>query len=340
MPSKLTNLTMLLLLVLLAAGSSYGGTNDKAGTSAYSFLKIWVGARTQAMGGSGVGLADDETALHYNPGGLPQLLGELPLEEYEFEYEYEKGEGIPEKRENWNLFTVSYNNYLSDIQSGFLAYLRPFGSDGIWGVSLNYFNYGSFDETDIDGNKIGTFGASDLAIAGSYAHRLSRRVFLGGTVKFIYESIQDYSSTGLAFDAGFIFRFEDGRTQVGGAITNLGTQLSALGEEKESLPTLAAVGFSHRLRGLPFTLCVDANKPLDNDFYFSLGGEFTRLQPFFLRLGWNYNGRNYKTDSDKDNFAGLSGGFGYNWKKLILDYSYSSFADLGGAHRITFSGSF
>ena len=98
MPSKLTNLTILLLLVLLAAGSSYGGTNDKAGTSAYSFLKIWVGARTQAMGGSGVGLADDETALHYNPGGLPQLLGELPLEEYEFEYEYEIGEKISEPR--------------------------------------------------------------------------------------------------------------------------------------------------------------------------------------------------------------------------------------------------
>jgi len=91
---------------------------------------------------------------------------------------------------------------------------------------------------------------------------------------------------------------------------------------------------------LPFILCVDGNKPLDNDFYFSLGGEFTRLQPFFLRFGWNYNGRNYKTDSDKDNFAGFSGGFGYSWKKFILDYSYSSFADLGGAHRITFSGSF
>jgi len=122
-------------------------------------------------------------------------LGELPLEEYEFEYEYEKGEKVPEPREAENLFTVSYNNYLSD----------------------------------------GTFGASDLAVGGSYAHRLSRRVFVGGTVKLIYESIQDYSSTGLAFDAGFIFRFEDGRTQIGGAITNLGTQLAALGEEKESL---------------------------------------------------------------------------------------------------------
>lgn len=340
MSLRLTTLVLLAGFMFALAGSSYGGANDKVGTTAYSFLKIWVGARTQAMGGTGVGLADDETALQYNPGGLPQLLGEFPVEEYEFEYEYQGEKKVPEQREKRNLFTITYNNYLCDIQSGFLGYLRPLGGEGIWGASVNYFNYGSFDETDAQGNKIGTFGASDLAVAGSYAYRFSRQLFLGGTVKFIYESIQDYSSSGLAFDLGFIYRFKDGRTQVGGALTNLGTQLSALGEEKESLPTLASVGFSHRLRGLPFTLCADASKPLDNDFYFSLGGELTRLDPFFLRLGWNYNGRNYRTDSDKDNFAGFSGGFGYNWREFLLDYSYSSFADLGGAHRITFSGSF
>lgn len=339
MSSKSRNLVIFLVLVLFATATSSAGTNSKAGTTAYSFLKVWVGARTQAMGGTGVGLANDPAALHYNPGGLPQLLGELPVEDYEFEYEYRKEE-IPEQLKPRNLFTASYNNYLSDIQSGFLAYLRPLGGDGIWGVSVNYFTYGSFDETDDDGNTIGTFGASDLAIGGTYAYRFSRQLFVGGTVKFIYESIQDYSSTGLALDAGLIYRFRDGRTQVGGAITNVGAQLSALGEEKESLPAVASIGFSHRLRGLPFTLCADASKPFDNDLYFSLGGEFTRLQPFFLRLGWNYNGRNYKTDSDKDNFAGFSGGFGYNWKEFMLDYSYSSFADLGGAHRITFSGSF
>jgi hypothetical protein len=38
--------------------------------SAYSFLKIGVSAKAQAMGGAYAGLADDIGGLYYNPAGL------------------------------------------------------------------------------------------------------------------------------------------------------------------------------------------------------------------------------------------------------------------------------
>ncbi|MBU0567282.1 hypothetical protein KJ693_09645 [bacterium] len=43
------------------------------GATGASFLKIGVGARALGMGGAFVGLADDASALYWNPAGTSQL---------------------------------------------------------------------------------------------------------------------------------------------------------------------------------------------------------------------------------------------------------------------------
>jgi len=65
--------------IILLAGNEDGGTSSSSvfqtevsnvGTNAAAFLEIGVGARAMAMGGSYVAVANDPTALYYNPAGI------------------------------------------------------------------------------------------------------------------------------------------------------------------------------------------------------------------------------------------------------------------------------
>lgn len=301
----------LAFVFLISAGS--WGANSKVGTTAYSFLKIDVGARSTAMGGAFVGLSDDETALFFNPAGLMQT--------------------------DTRRFFTTYNNYITDIQSGFLGYVHPYNENTTLGASVCYFNFGSFDKTDALGANLGTFGASDFAFAASVSKQVNSHFSLGLTGKFIYEKIDEYSSDALAVDAGLLYMASDGRTRIGAVGQNMGVQLAGhTKSHKDPLPASVKLGVSHQMRELPLTVAADAAKPFDNDIFFSLGGEITGLKPLYLRLGWSSFGDNYKTDSDKDSWAGFAAGFGVTWKVYRFDYAYSSYADLGGAHKISISG--
>lgn len=301
------------LIMFLLIPVTAEGTNSKVGTTSYGFLKVDVSARSTAMGGAFVGLSDDEAALYFNPAGLIQ---------------------IETKR-----FFTTYNNYITDIQSGFLGYVHPYSEDLRLGGSISYFNYGSFTKTDDQGANLGTFGASDFALAVSLAKAINTQFSLGATGKFIYEKIEGYSSDALALDLGILYISRDNRTRIGGVGQNIGVQLKGHTEShKDPLPTSIKLGISHNMRELPLTVAADAVKPFDNDIFFNLGGEFTALTPLSLRLGWSSFGKNFKTDSDKDNWAGFAAGFGVTWKVYRFDYAYSSYADLGGVHKISVSG--
>jgi hypothetical protein len=310
---KIISFGIIVIVVLLLVQSESFAINSKVGTTAYSFLKIDVSARSTAMGGAFVGLSDDESALYFNPAGLIQI-------------------------EQKSFFTT-YNNYLTDIQSGFLGYVHPYNENTRLGASIYYFNYGSFTQTDSLGKVLGTFGAADFALALSFVRSLNSQISFGATGKLIYEKIESYSSDALALDLGVIHISKDARTRFGLVGQNLGFQLKGFTKShKDDLPTTVKAGMSHQMRELPLTVALDAAKPFDNDIFFSLGGELTALKPLYLRVGWSSFGKNSKTDSDKDNWAGFAAGFGVTWKVYRFDYAYSSYADLGGVHKISISG--
>ena len=67
MLNKFLRLTLLVTIIgsLFAPTSGIAGEiHSKAGTSAFPFLKINIGARSISMGGAATGLADDEAALY------------------------------------------------------------------------------------------------------------------------------------------------------------------------------------------------------------------------------------------------------------------------------------
>ncbi len=337
------NLTIAIVIILALTTGAIAG-NSNAGKSAYSFLKVGVSAKAQAMGGAFAGLADDIGGIYYNPAGLttPSYIFAKTTKSYD---EYGEGEEIHRETQIKsiapNRFMATYLNYLLDFQSGYLGYVRSFDEKTALGISLNYQSYGSFKRFDRQGTELGTFGAYDLALGVVYSKNVVERFSVGISGKFITESIDSYSSDALALDLGVIYQLEGGRSSIGLAITNLGTQLKGFSKShKDPLPLVIDAGFAHHLRGLPLTVTGDLVMPTDNSLYMALGGQFEAFNPFMLRLGWNSSGQDYKTESSKDGMAGFSGGFGYNIKEYSFDYSYSSYADLGNVHRLTLSADF
>ncbi len=305
-----------LLVLLLAAVTVVGkDINASAGTSAFSFLKINLGARPVAMGGAFTGLADDETALYYNPAGLA---------------------GAEQKR-----YILGYHNYFVDMQSGLVGYIHPLNDRQTLGFHVSYLNYGEFTETDLLGNVNGTFGGGDLLIAASFGMKRTYQFSFGATAKFIYEKVHDYSATGVAIDIGARYSSNRGRYTAGLMLQNLGAQLSSLGEEeKDGLPTIVRGGGSARPKGLPLQFVADLILPFDNDLVFAIGAEYYELKPLYLRMGWNSFGKNYRADDSEDNWAGISLGLGIDIRSMQISYAFSPAADLGESHRITLTGGF
>jgi len=330
------SITLMAVIVLAATlfGEKASAVDSNAGTAAYPFLKIGTGAKAQALGGAFVGFADDATALYYNPAGITAR-GETPEM-------YDELLNKPLVQEPLNLFTASYINFLLDFQYGFIGYIRRLDSTTSVGASVSYQSYGTFNRLDTEGSYLGTFGASDLAFGLTYSRQLSSRISIGLTGKYIYETIWNFSSSGMAADLGFMYLVNpEGTSRFGLALTNFGAQLKGLTEShKDKLPTKIAAGISHELVGLPIRFSGEAGKPFDNSFYGSLGAEVTSFEPFFVRFGWTSQGRDYRLGADNDFMAGFAGGFGMEYRTYQLDYSYSSFADLGSVHRISVGAGF
>lgn len=315
--------TFLICTALIAASSglAHGQSdiNAKAGTSSFAFLKINVSARPVAMGGAFTGLADDESALYYNPAGIGLL-------------------------EN-DRFLFGYHDYFAGMQSGFIGYVHPLDYTHVVGVYASYLNYGDMIAADSLGNQTGTFGGGDMLIGLTYARNINPRLQIGGTAKFIYEKIQEYTATGLAFDLGARLTSDRGRISGGLMLQNIGTQFSSLGQDDSySLPLTVRLGVSAKPRDMNIILATDLIKPRDNSLQVAIGAEYYHFDPFLIRVGWNSNGSEYKTSINDDSWAGISLGFGVNMKKLgplgkaQLSYSYTPAADLGNSHRITLTG--
>lgn len=309
--------TIFPVLVVLCFGlttATAADINSSAGTSAFSFLKINVSARAVAMGGAFAGLADDESALYYNPAGIV---------------------GYEEDR-----FILGYHNYFVDMQSGFAGYIHALDTSKTIGLYASYLNYGSFVQTDEFGTNTGEFSGGDVLLAFTFAIERGYHLGFGATAKFIYEKIQDFSATGAAVDIGAKYTGDRKRWSVGLVIQNLGAQLSALGEEKDRLPLSFRVGGSLTPRGLPLLLSSDVIIPTDNDPVLALGSEYFALKPFYIRLGWNTFGSNFRAGDSDDKLAGFSAGAGFDIKRLQISYAFSPSADLGESHRVTLTGGF
>ena len=311
---KTTSIIIIIISVLMSGFNSAIAASSP-GKAGYDFLRTHVGARPSAMSGAFISMTGDIHSIYFNPAGLATIPGRL--------------------------VTATYLNHVLDFQSGFLAYTQSLPKVGQAALSINYMSYGEFDQTDVNGRKIGSFSAGSFAFSSSLARSLNDNLLAGMSAKFIYSTIDNYNSTAIAVDLGMIYQapFMDD-LQIGAGIFNLGSALTAFIDSKDPLPLNFVIGVSKKLAHLPLEYCVAVNKYIDDDIRFSAGGEFTLTEGVYLRIGYNSLGQGLKVGADSDQYAGISLGLGLNWKNIQFDYGLSSFGAIGYLNRATFSYAF
>ncbi len=280
------------------------------GQNTYDFLRLDSSPRAAALAGAYVAIADDPNIVFYNPAGITNI------------------ESIP--------ISFSFMKYLVDINSISVASTFNIAGIGKFASSLQYINYGDFEERDESGNKLGSFNPSDLAFTLAYGNSFNENLRYGVGLKLIYSSIADYTSLGVAGDFGIQYSLPKNGWNFGLSILNVGNQLTYYNQVSEELPTSVQLGATKKLEHMPlqfffaFTRLND-----DNRFkYFNIGAEFTLSKIIQLRFGYDNIKRDELKVASSAGLGGFSFGVGIDVKGYDVDYAFNSMGDIGAVHRI------
>ena len=301
-------ITVALLGVLLVTCATFAGS---AGTTGFELFRMDGFAKSSALGSSQIAVDGELHSFYSNPAGLASLIRPAG--------------------------GASYLKHVLDINLGTLVYARPVEKVGVLGLGITYFDYGSFDKADENGQKLGEFGASDVLLTAA-ASRMLRDDILGGvSVKYMNSSIDDQSASALALDAGFIYHTGYEGWDIGGGIYNLGTAMSAFIDEKDALPTTYKLGFSVPLEHLPVEFSFGGSYTEAEGVEGAGGLEITFVEEVRGRVGYNSLGIDQRTGTNADALAGFSGGIGINFKSISVDYALTSMGEIGYLNRFTIS---
>lgn len=311
---KHNKIVLIILIVLVSLGLNLYGS-ENAGTTGFNFLRVTYSARAAGLANTFTGIADDADAVFYNPAGFPQIAGKS--------------------------FSTSYINYFEGFQGGAAAYVFPHGENMFYGAFVQYLGNQDIPKTLVDeqGNYLGTsgtFGANNIVFGFSGSRFIHEMLNIGASVKFIYEGIDEYSASAVAFDAGLLHHTTNENLKVGVTLKNIGKQLTYHTSTKyeEDLPTTFTIGF-HYFPQEKFNAALDINKPLDHKFSVRLGVEYRIHEYLALRSGYNSRSQDWKAGGDYEALSGLSFGTGFFWRDYILDYAISSYGDLGFVNQIS-----
>ena len=303
-----------ILLVTCFCGILLAQTN--IATTAASFLEIGAGARSLALGGAFVSLANDVSALYWNPAGIVNI-----------------------SRPSVQFF---HSPWLVDTEYFFSGMVIPMGSLGVLGLTytavvMDEMMVRTVQSPEGTGEK---FDASSLAMGVAYSKRLTDRFSFGIQFKFVQEKIWQMHAKTLSADIGTLFITENFGDKMG--LDGINTAIDAdvdkniygnndridahLDAAKWPLPLLFRFGVSRDLifsGDHRFTVSTDANHPNNNVEYVNAGAEYTLKDLISLRIG--------RSDiSNNDAEQGLSYGAGINYRiprgpLVRLDYVFRPF---------------
>ncbi|MBI3548799.1 MAG: PorV/PorQ family protein [Elusimicrobia bacterium] len=289
-------------------------SSDAIGTTTAGFLKLGAGARAAAMGEAFSAVADDATALYWNPGALTR---------------------VPSKSA-----TFMHAAYFASSSFDYASYAQNLGNYGAFGVGLQYFSAGAIARTDDTGTDVGSFSPNDLAVTGGYAYEMQNAPLseldgwsVGIAGKFVQSKIIATAKTGAA-DVGLLSRTYWDRMRFAATVVNLGGRMTYL-QGSEPLPVAGRLGASAKLTKR-WTAALDFAAPRDNRPYAALGTEYWWPVGSSVRIAGRA-GFNSRSIDGIDGFRAASFGFGLGVGGLGFDYALVPFGAIGLAHRMSLS---
>ncbi|MBI4052354.1 MAG: PorV/PorQ family protein [Elusimicrobia bacterium] len=292
----------LLLSLLALAASCLELAASGPGTSSADFLKIGLGARAVGMGGSFVGIADDASAIYWNPAGLSQML------------QQEVG--------------FLHTQWLNGITYEYGLYAYPHARWGTWAASLSLLQKNSIPSYDETGAGLGDVSVSHSVWSLGWGRSLfSENLALGVGVKRIQEDLAGFSANSYAVDLGSLFSIYEHpvfRVAAGASVRHLGSH-GAFISESEPLPRTLVLGLGMKAFDERLSLGLDGVFPRDQKVgYFTLGAEYWVHPMISVRAG-------YKSGADIG--TGFSAGAGVRIQAFQFDYAVADFGALGLTHR-------
>lgn len=300
MKSTITHIILMAIACVLIlpqyslAQYDYGFDFSKAGSAGLQFLKIAPAAREASMGEAGVSVTDDVNAIFFNPAGLAYI---------------EKPQVM-----------VSHIRWLAGSSHNALAVAIPYRRM-VYGISVVSLNIPSFEETTVfepEGTRR-MVNAGDLAIGFAIARRFTEQLVIGGHVKFVKESLDDYSITNILADIGAAYYTGFRDLRLGFSLQHFGPDMKVVNQNFRT-PLIFRLGAADELvRTDNYRLTVTAEivHPTDAKEWVNTGLELNLFRAVFVRGGYRFN----------SDISGFSTGFGImtpksNFGRLSIDYAF------------------
>ncbi|HTY58853.1 MAG TPA: PorV/PorQ family protein, partial [Bacteroidota bacterium] len=273
---------LLLVLGILAAGRVEAQFN-KAGRTAFQFVKIGVGARETALGESGLASVRDVNSVFWNPAGLSGVASTEAA--------------------------FSYNTWFGGMKHVAGGLGVRVGGVGIVGLSAVSLNYGDIQEALVTGTSSdtrtgNTFTGGDLMAGVTFCREFSDRLSIGVTAKYLQEKLWIYQAHLFAFDVGTNYDTGFKGIRFGMSAQNFGksVQFLAVSDRTEGydIPLVFRIGASMDIVGgtdgivdlgadQRFTLSVESVNSNDFGERWQMGGEYTIGDLLSIRGGYRFN---------------------------------------------------
>lgn len=337
----------LFALLLLSATASFG----QVGITSVPFLQIEPDSRAAGMGNTGVAIADNASAVFWNPAGLG----------------FQKGHQVSITHSEW------LPQFNADLFYDYLVGKYHVDGIGTFGAHITYLNLGEQVRTTESGLEQGRFNSYEFAAGVSYGLKLNKNWSVGSGFRFIYSSLAEGTVSGQTINPGssvaldlaglyksnsFSFLGNDANINAGLNLSNIGPGVHYTDNaQKDPLPTVFRIGWAFNTEldkdGIhKLTIANDISKVmarLDSNGHpkgvinslFSSWGSFTRNtgtgkvtltlpEQLMIATGVEYwyndlfavRGGYYYEDPNNGDRQYMTLGAGIRYKFLGVDFSY------------------
>ena len=305
---------------------------ERVGQSGWQFLKINGDPRQAAMGGAFTAISSgDANAVFGNPAAIADV------EKYDLQ-----------------LNTV---RWIADIKHQSAALAANWEGIGVLALSFVALDYGEIPETvnalisgedrteaAVTGN---FFSAQDLAVGLSYSRKITNKLALGGSVRWLQQKIAELNMTNWSLDFGTVYYTGFKSLRLAMSARNFGpdSHLTGWSEQYQAEPddirmpidfrVGVAMDFLQEKEGSHLlTVALDGDHPNDGPEKFHLGAEYNFERKLAVRAGFRFN---YEEQ-------GVTLGAGLNYAVSSLqgtaNYAFVDFGALSQVHMFSFGIAF
>lgn len=287
------------------AGSGRGGAPGQ-------FLSYGTGARSMAMGKAFTAVADDASAVYWNPAAMVQV----------------------DRKELQAMHVTLFEQTNFDS----ISYVQPTSRAGVVGFNMTRLTSGGFEKVAVkidptsqeivQLDKIGTYSDTHQAYGLSYGRQFTEKLSIGASFKMVSHQIDTFAQKFMTMDVAFFGKNVFQNTRIGFVAQNVVSQKS--GNTDDELPLTMRFGMAYSMLRDRINLAFDMSQNSFSGSGYNFGVEYWVMRWAALRIG---------IESHADGISETTAGMGMKYRNYSLDLGVAVH-DLGMSQRASASWRF